>query len=225
MNETLVFRKDAEAIEAALCAREEKRQAVAEALQRLQGALCDLYRKEPTLADIEPFLERSAGDSARLDKLAVDIEVRAAEVWLRINPYPVLPDRLMAAMDPPPGEVRAVVDAWRSLDELGSDDLSKYWSAAKQEFAAPPVRKSERDEIELHHTLIYLSPGHKTALEHLEGILALVNLTFKKPDSQIVYQYSRFAHEMSRRNAQFKLEPIIEKFAQPAGPPPVGFFA
>jgi hypothetical protein len=223
-NETIVFKKDAAAIEAAICAREEKRQAVAQALQGLQGALRDLYRKEPTLADVEPFLERSAGDAARRDELATEIETRAAEVWLRINPYPIMPERLMEAMDPPPGEVRAVADAWRAIDLLNSDDLTRYWSAARQGFAPPPVSKSERAGIEQSHTLVYISPSHKTALDHLEGVLALANMKVHKPEGAILYGISKLAHGLTRLNSAGKAEPIFEKFVKPAGPPPSGFF-
>jgi hypothetical protein len=225
MDETMVFKKDEEAIQEAIRAREELREAVAKALQGLQGAIRDLFRKEPTLADLEPFLVRSSGDTARRAELEVEIQTRAAEIWLRLNPYPIMPDKLMEAMDPAPSEVRAVVDAWCQVDDYDSDDLGRYWSAAKQAFAAPPVRKSERDEIERHNTLVYISPEHEKGLASLEGICCLINMKVHRPEGAVLHSHSKLAHGLTRLDNRGKATPRLELFVQPAGPPPKGFFA
>lgn len=165
-----------------IAALEQRRAEQAEALEALRHAVCKLYRKENVAyPDVEQFLlfsgNQDGGFFLEKDKLRRKIKTDAFGVWLRMEggKLKIKPEYAEDALGFIPDEVKALVDAWETVDRMDTSNPRRYWSDTAQQFKTIPVSATERNEIERRNTMMIAKPEHATLIEKLRAEVQLLN--------------------------------------------------
>lgn len=181
MNKNVLFDYDLTAANKEIKALEERREIIAMKLRALKEAVKSLIRKEPTLADLERYLELS-NDEINLSTaraLAFETYFRMEDVKINIDPR-----NAHLSMSTPP-EVMAVVNSWQNIVEISSDP-KKYWSATSQDFKAKPVSKEEKEGIKKRNELYAKSKDAAEIAEHVEKEVKMINYLNRYFSGQIL---------------------------------------
>lgn len=173
MTKAIIHEIQTERAERQISTLQAKRDRVYSCLQGVYDAVTALIRKKPDLPDIEPFL--LLGNDLRIEE---KVKNKAWEVWLRIeNLGVVIPSQAESALGRVPDEVAAVIAAWKALDQEGTQDPMKYWSASRQEFKALNVTLGEKEQIEERNKMVINKKDFGEVLEFARVHVKALNFT------------------------------------------------
>ena len=146
-----------------------RRNEIFEALNKLYEAAKQLYRREPTYPDIEPFLATDVSEDA--------ITAAAFKVFLERegDKMGILPAKAAEALGHTPDDVKEVLAAWREYDKVGSEDPHRYWSDTKQKFRALPPTQNELEAIAERNKLFVIDEEKLELVKFARSLANAIN--------------------------------------------------